>query len=211
MKKLICLVIALVCFASLAMAESTPSKTVEDLYKVDVVETENGQTFILDVVLDDEAAKTEAEKLNAAASVESYFGEVKNYAGEVVNMKEYLNAETLNVFEFTDLKAENFSEEMGQVTAVFQFATPYEAGTKVLMLIGEKQDDTVTWTAFDGEVTEEGVKVVLPADVVKNIQDGVRILGNGELTKKLTVVANGFTKSAEEKIAAAGGKVEKLG
>ena len=165
MKKLICLVIALVCFASLAMAESTPSKTVEDLYKVDVVETENGQTFILDVVLDDEAAKTEAEKLNAAASVESYFG-------EVVNMKEYLNAETLNVFEFTGLKAENFSEEMGQVTAVFQFATPYEAGTKVLMLIGEKQDDTVTWTAFDGEVTEEGVKVVLPADVVKNIQDG---------------------------------------
>ena len=172
MKKLICLVIALVCFASLAMAESTPSKTVEDLYKVDVVETENGQTFILDVVLDDEAAKTEAEKLNAAANVESYFGEVKNYAGEVVNMKEYLNAETLNVFEFTGLKAENFSEEMGQVTAVFQFATPYEAGTKVLMLIGEKQDDTMTWTAFDGEVTEEGVKVVLPADVVKNIQDG---------------------------------------
>jgi len=44
--------------------------------------------------------------------------------------------------------------------------------------------------------------------VLKNVRDGVRILGNGELTKSLTVIANGFTKSAEEKIIAAGGKVE---
>ena len=42
----------------------------------------------------------------------------------------------------------------------------------------------------------------------RGVQDGIRILGNGELTKKLTVRANGFTKSAEEKITAAGGKVE---
>ena len=44
--------------------------------------------------------------------------------------------------------------------------------------------------------------------ILKNVFDGVRILGNGELTKKLTVKANGFTKSAEEKIKAAGGEVE---
>lgn len=44
--------------------------------------------------------------------------------------------------------------------------------------------------------------------ILKNVRDGVRILGNGELTKSLTVIANGFTKSAEEKIKAAGGKVE---
>ena len=44
--------------------------------------------------------------------------------------------------------------------------------------------------------------------ILKNVLDGVRILGNGELTKKLTVKANGFTKSAEEKIKAAGGEVE---
>ena len=40
------------------------------------------------------------------------------------------------------------------------------------------------------------------------IRDGIRILGNGELTKKLTVQAMGFSKSAEEKIVAAGGKIE---
>lgn len=44
--------------------------------------------------------------------------------------------------------------------------------------------------------------------ILKNVRDGIRILGNGEITKKLTVIANGFTKTAEAKITAAGGKVE---
>jgi len=38
--------------------------------------------------------------------------------------------------------------------------------------------------------------------------DGLKILGNGELTKKLTVKANRFTASAKEKIEAVGGKAE---
>ena len=45
--------------------------------------------------------------------------------------------------------------------------------------------------------------------ICENVRDGIRILGNGELTvKNLTVIANGFTKAAQEKIEAAGGKVE---
>ena len=44
--------------------------------------------------------------------------------------------------------------------------------------------------------------------ILKNVCEGVRILGNGTLSKRLTVRANGFTKSAEEKILSAGGKVE---
>lgn len=67
-----------------------------------------------------------------------------------------------------------------------------------------------TLNRFEDGSTVDAVALV-EAGVLKNIQDGVRILGNGELTKKLTVVANGFTKTAEEKITAAGGKVEKLG
>lgn len=49
---------------------------------------------------------------------------------------------------------------------------------------------------------------LIEAGILKNVHDGVRILGNGELTKALTVIANGFTKSAVDKITAAGGKVE---
>ena len=44
--------------------------------------------------------------------------------------------------------------------------------------------------------------------LVNNPRDGVKILGNGELTKKLTVQVNAFSKSAVEKIEAAGGKAE---
>ena len=44
--------------------------------------------------------------------------------------------------------------------------------------------------------------------VIKKVNDGIKILGNGELTKSLTVKASKFTKSAEEKINAAGGKAE---
>ncbi|MDR7867696.1 MAG: 50S ribosomal protein L15 [Sporomusaceae bacterium] len=50
--------------------------------------------------------------------------------------------------------------------------------------------------------------LLVEAGVIKNVRDGIRILGNGELEKSLTVRANGFTKAAMEKIQAAGGKVE---
>jgi large subunit ribosomal protein L15 len=44
--------------------------------------------------------------------------------------------------------------------------------------------------------------------IIKSIKDGVRILGNGELERALTVFAHGFSKTASEKIQTAGGKIE---
>ena len=55
---------------------------------------------------------------------------------------------------------------------------------------------------------EVSVATLIEAGIVKNARDGVKILGNGELTKKLTVKANAFSKTAAEKIEALGGKVE---
>ena len=52
------------------------------------------------------------------------------------------------------------------------------------------------------------VETLVEAGIVKNTRDGVKILGNGELTKKLTVQANAFSASAVEKIEALGGKAE---
>lgn len=60
---------------------------------------------------------------------------------------------------------------------------------------------------FEDGATVDPV-VLIEVGILKNVRDGVRILGNGEITKNLTVIANGFTKSAEAKITAAGGKVE---
>lgn len=50
--------------------------------------------------------------------------------------------------------------------------------------------------------------VLLENGVIKNIKSGVKILGNGKLTKKLTVKANKFSASAVKAIEAAGGKTE---
>ena len=62
------------------------------------------------------------------------------------------------------------------------------------------------------DIFEDG-QVVTPVELIqygilKNVQDGVKILGNGELTKKLTVQAQKFSASAKEKIEAVGGKAE---
>ena len=52
------------------------------------------------------------------------------------------------------------------------------------------------------------VETLIEAGIVKNLRDGVKILGNGELTKKLNVKANAFSASAVAKIEANGGKAE---
>ena len=60
---------------------------------------------------------------------------------------------------------------------------------------------------FENEAVVD-VNALIEAGIVKNPRDGVKILGNGELTKKLTVQANAFSASAKEKIEALGGKAE---
>ena len=52
------------------------------------------------------------------------------------------------------------------------------------------------------------IETLIAAGVVKNPTDGVKVLGCGELTKKLTVQANAFSASAAAKIEALGGKAE---
>lgn len=58
----------------------------------------------------------------------------------------------------------------------------------------------------DGDVVD--VAALVKSGLVKKELDGVKVLGNGEITKKITVQANAFSDSAKEKIEAAGGKAE---
>ncbi len=51
-------------------------------------------------------------------------------------------------------------------------------------------------------------EALIAAGMIKAVADEIKILGDGELTKSLTVQAHKFTKSAQEKIVAAGGKAE---
>ncbi len=58
----------------------------------------------------------------------------------------------------------------------------------------------------DGTVVD--IKALVEAGIVKNSFDGVKVLGNGNITKKLTVKVTAFSESAKAKIEAAGGKAE---
>ena len=55
---------------------------------------------------------------------------------------------------------------------------------------------------------EVTVETLVAEGIIKDTLSGVKVLGNGEITKKLTVKANVFSASAKEKIEAAGGKAE---
>ena len=60
----------------------------------------------------------------------------------------------------------------------------------------------------DGSVVD--MEALLAAKIVRKELDGLKVLGNGELTKKLTVKATVFSATAKEKIEAAGGKTEEV-
>ena len=61
--------------------------------------------------------------------------------------------------------------------------------------------------AFENDAVVS-VAALIEKGIVKNPRDGVKILGNGELTKKLTVQANAFSEGAKAKIEALGGTAE---
>jgi len=64
-----------------------------------------------------------------------------------------------------------------------------------------------TLDSFDEGTVING-QVLIDAGIIKTCCDGIKILANGELTKKLTVQVNAFSAGAKSKIEAAGGKAE---
>ena len=60
----------------------------------------------------------------------------------------------------------------------------------------------------DGTVVD--LEMLLAAKIIRKPMDGLKVLGNGEITKKLTVKAAVFSATAKEKIEAVGGKVEEV-
>ena len=74
-----------------------------------------------------------------------------------------------------------------------------------------KEFSIVNVSALDQSI-EDGAVVDIDAliekGLVKKVLDGVKILGNGEISKKLTVQVNAYSEAAKQKIEAAGGKAE---
>ena len=102
--------------------------------------------------------------------------------------------------------------EGGQMPIYMRLGKLRGATSKDAMPIGPHR--TKSWSVnvrdlerFDGEVTPEALAA---AGLIRNTRFDVKILGQGELTKKLTVSAHGFSKTAREKIEQAGGTVDLL-
>ena len=95
----------------------------------------------------------------------------------------------------------------------------FEGGQMPLTMRLPKRGFTNKWRVEYATVNVERLNIfedgetvtpveLIESGILKNVQDGVKILGNGEITRKLTVKATKFTQTAKEKIEAAGGKVE---
>lgn len=190
MKKLVCLVLVLLCFVAVAAAESVPSKSTEDMVVVTEIVTEDGTVvpgLVVEAVTDPvayekavEICSQEIEKLVASASVVEYFGEVRDTEGNVVSLTEALGAENVTVNEFVPVIVANYESEMGNVKVTFKFSTPYEEGKKVIVLVGIVDPETgdIEWIAFEGEGTGDdgAIAVVFTPEVLEAIQSGTAMM-----------------------------------
>jgi large subunit ribosomal protein L15 len=104
--------------------------------------------------------------------------------------------------------------EGGQMPIYMRLPKERGSTSKDAMPIGPFRTSTVPVNVSALDRFDDGAEVTLEAlveaGVIKNTKTDVKILGNGELKKKLTVSAHGFSKTAREKIEAAGGTVSWL-
>ena len=104
--------------------------------------------------------------------------------------------------------------EGGQMPLYMRVGKQRGATSADAMPIGPFRTSTVPVNVRDldrfDDGTEVTVETLLEAGLIRNTKTDVKVLGNGELTKRLTVVAHAFSASAREKIEAAGGTATAL-
>lgn len=179
MKRVTCVLLALLCLFVSALAESVPSKNTADMVTVAVDQTLNPNIpqdsgFEVVLVQNEDATKTEEFAAHVAAcqqelqkivdlvnqndsavgssAVETYFGEIKDSEGNAVVLSDVLGSTTLNVNEFIPVVISNYDQTYGNVTMSFQFQTPYAQDEHVVIMIGIVDPETgeIVWTAFEG-------------------------------------------------------------
>lgn len=206
MKKYVLVVIALLCVCSVAFATGVNSPSLGDLPNSSgsFIKTENGNDAanagMLVEALNEfsprfelpeyqeliKVGENELAKLQAAEKVTSYFGDViVASTGKVVPLLDLFDGIEPEIYEFSPVIAGGYDLSYGHVTATLLFATPYEPGQEVAVLIGvieypedDEGEQTVTWYAFRGlcvSVPEvdgaEGIEVEFPPEMMTILQD----------------------------------------
>ena len=100
--------------------------------------------------------------------------------GNVVSLTEALGAENVTVNEFVPVVVDNYNAELGNVKVSFKFSTPYEAGKKVVVLVGivDPLTGEVEWVALEGEGTgvDGAIAVEFTPEVLEAIQNGTAMM-----------------------------------
>ncbi|MBQ9264165.1 MAG: hypothetical protein IJ189_08160 [Clostridia bacterium] len=175
MKKFVALMLALVLAltAVAAIAETTKSVTSGDTNKTTTTPAKTTKTTTTTTTTDTAPAfyimisrsasrvakaNEEIAKLAEAANVAEYFGKAEEIAA-ILGEGEY------KVNELWPVIAANYDESMGDIVATFTFATPYEDGEKVAVLLSVDGE----WSVFEGEAKDGAITVTLDAATVEKV------------------------------------------
>ena len=187
MKKLICLVLALVLCMGAVVAMAAPSPTTDDLNETRTNKPKTSTLVVKTIDLNSaeykalvEKCKAELEKLENSESAAVYFGEVIDSEGNKVPFAELFGEDALTVCEMMPIVVENYDESLGDVKVTLQFATPFEKGEEVVVLIGliDGQTGEVEWYALKGVGTgvNGAVEVVVTSKMMVAIQNGQALI-----------------------------------
>jgi hypothetical protein len=161
---MLALALALTAVSALASSPTVPSKT-------DSTPAEETEEFSLWIdATKADLANAEIDKLNDAGI--EYFGAAGDAIAAILGEGEY------EVNEFAAVSASNSDAIEGDtVTVTLAFATPYEAGAKVAVLIGIVGDEEIAWNVYEGTGVEGGaVSFELPATVAADIENGSALI-----------------------------------
>jgi len=181
MNRIIALVVALMLLLSVCAfaTEAAPSVTISQVVvpSADVVIAED---FVVKLTVIPEETKEkevfdEIVAFIAEEPVATYFGEeVMTVAVEY--LPEELDTSTLVVDEFFMLTEENYDESYGEVTAAFEFVTPYEEGTVLIAMIGvmpseDAEEAEITWIPAPAVASEGKVQITFTEEVFAMMQE----------------------------------------
>lgn len=187
MKKLICLVLAMLLCVSAVAAMAAPSPTTDDFNTTQTNKPKTSALVVKTIALDSEEYKAlvekcmaELQKLQEAGSAAVYFGEVIDSEGNKVSFAELFGEDGLTVCELMPLVVANYEDTLGNVKVTFQFSTPFEKGEEVVVLIGlvDAQTGEVEWYALKGVGTGDNgaIEVEFTPELLEAIQNGQALI-----------------------------------
>ena len=183
-RKLLSMMLALVLVLGLSGSAfaAVPSKTTQDMTTVGTLEVANAvegaDQVAITLPAESAAVVSELEKIvafvnNEGNDVVSYFGDAAREEIAAL-LPEGANVDGMEMNEFAPLALENYSEEFGDITVGFTFATQYTVGQNLVAMVGVvNAEGTVDWSAMAAEAQEDGsVKVTFTQEALTSIQNG---------------------------------------